>query len=322
MQSTYTDGPRTFLCGEDLVAYRRVKIKGGTVTTPPEVEYADAGEAFIGITLENKKEGQEISVATLTKEGTFLVTAAEPFALNATLYGAADGKVQDTSSGTAFFKALQAATADGDVVEVILYPGVSTTAATVTFADADERTDAATVEAALAELYEALLNAEKTIPIPLAAITQEDGTPLTVLNGTTSGFTQLSNAEQVISIPINATVEALGFSTPVPQDLDDSEDITIHVLAGKSANNDALTLDCEVYPCAVGDTGNADIQDTAAQTITQAASELVFTCGADGVLAAPGTISAILTLGGTNDGDAVYIYGAWIEYTPKLIAIA
>lgn len=161
--------------------------------------------------------------------------------------------------------------------------------------------------------------AQACILVPLASITQEDGTPLAKLSGTTSGFSQISNAEQVISIPIDATVEALGFSIPVPQDLDDSEDIVVHALVGKDADNDTLTLDCEVYPCAAGDTGNADIQDTAAQAITQAASELTFTCGADGVLAAPGTLTGVLTLGGTNDGDAVYIYGVWIEYTKKVL---
>lgn len=176
------------------------------------------------------------------------------------------------------------------------------------------------VDADVLELQTNAQTSQATIIVPLGAIMQEDGTPLGQLSGTTSGFEQLSNAEQVIDIPINATIEALGFSIPVPQDLDDSADITVHVLVGKSADNDELTLDCEVYPCAAGDTGNADIQDTAATAITQAASELTFTCGADGVLAAPGTLSVILTLGGTNDGDAVYIYGAWIEYTKQILA--
>jgi hypothetical protein len=172
---------------------------------------------------------------------------------------------------------------------------------------------------AIAALEVDAATAQATIPIPLAAITQEDGTPLAKLNSTASGFSQIGNKELVISMPIDATIEALGFSVPVPQDLDDSEDITIHVLAGKDADNDVLTLDCEVYPCAAGDVANADIQDTAATAITAAASELVFTCGTDGVLAAPGTLTAILTLGGTNDGDAVYIYGAWVEYTKKVM---
>ena len=322
-QSTFVNGPKTFLAGEDLEAYRRVKIKSGTTTAPPEVVYADAGEAFIGLTTESAASGDPIAVDSITKEGTFFVTAKEAFAFGATLYGGDDGKVQDTSSGSAFFIALEAATADGDVVEAILYPVVSTTAATVSIADAESYTSAATVEAALAEIYEAILNPESTIVVPLGAITMEDGTVLTKQATTVTGIAQLSNKEQVILIPIDCSSgEALGFAVPVPQDLDDGEDITVHVLAGKGGALDTLTLDCEVYPCAAGDTANADIQDTAAQALTEAASELVFTCGADGVLAAPGTLTIVLTLGGTNDGDAVYIYGVWIEYTRKCLAIA
>ena len=94
----------------------------------------------------------------------------------------------------------------------------------------------------------------------------------------------------------------------------------VHVLCGKDADNDVLTLDCEVFPCGVADIANADIQDTAATTVTQTVLELTFTCGADGVLAAPGTLSVVLALGGTNDGDAMYIYGVWIEYTRKTLA--
>lgn len=189
----------------------------------------------------------------------------------------------------------------------------------VTFRPYLQKADVSGLDTRMTALEVDAATSAATIVVPLAAITQEDGTPLTKINSTASGFAQLANKEQVIDIPVNATIEAFGFTTPIPQDLDDTEDITVHVLAGKAANLDELTLDCEVYPCAVGDTANADIQDTAAQTITEAASELVFTCGADGVLAAPGTLSVILTLGGENDGDAVYIYGVWIEYTKKIM---
>jgi len=160
-----------------------------------------------------------------------------------------------------------------------------------------------------------------TIPIALGSITQEDGTALLKQATTVAGYAQLANKEQVIMIPVNATAgESLGFSVAVPQDLDSDEDITVHALVGKAAALDVLTLDCEVYPVAVGDVANADIQDTAATAITEAASELVFTCGADGVLAAPGGLTVVLSLGGTNDGDAVYIYAVWIEYTRKSVS--
>jgi hypothetical protein len=178
----------------------------------------------------------------------------------------------------------------------------------------------ATLAAAVEALDADAETAQACILVPLNAISMEDGTALTKQATTVAGFAQLANKEVVIDIPVDATLgETLQFTVPVPQDLDDTEDIEIHVLAGKAANLDALTLDCEVYPCAVGDTANADIQDTAAQAITQAASELVFTCGADGVLEAPGTLSVVLALGGTNDGDAVYIYGAWVEYSRKIL---
>ena len=32
-----------------------------------------------------------------------------------------------------------------------------------------------------------------------------------------------------------------------------------------------------------------------------------------------GGLSVVLTLGGTNDGDAVYIYSIWLEYTKLLL---
>ena len=159
-----------------------------------------------------------------------------------------------------------------------------------------------------------------TIPISLGSLTQEDGTYFTKLSGTTSGWSQQSDKEVVLEIPVNATNETFQATAAVPNDLDSSADLTVHVLVGKSADNDTLTLDCEVFPCAVGDTGNADIQDTAAQTITQTAVELVFTCGSDGVLSAPGSVTAVFTLGGTNDGDAVYVYAVWFEYT-RVVAL-
>jgi len=317
----WNEGIKTFTAGEALEARRRVKIETGTTTTPPEVVYADAGEDFIGVTEYAVADTEKIAVKMNSAPGTFevecLVDAA--IARGTVLYGAADGMVSDASSGTAQGIALEAG-ADNQHIEVAFWNVKSTTAATVSILDSGGFTSEATVEAALAEIYQHLFSVQNTIEIPLAAITQEDGTPLGKLNGTTSGFSQISNKELVISIPINATIEALGFSVPVPQKLDDSDDITVHVLVGKAANLDSLTLDCEVFPCAAGDVGNTDIQDTAAQAITEAASELTFTCGADGVLAAPGTLTGVLTLGGTNDGDAVYIYGVWIEHTAKALA--
>lgn len=314
------EGTMTFIAYGALAAYRRVKIKSGTTSYPPQVEYAGAGEQHIGVTLYDVDDAGDVAVKLRNFAGSQMAEASEAISPGSVLYGAANGKISDTSSGSAIGVAVEAASGDGHIIEYVDFSVLSTTAATVSVLDSGEFTLAATVEAALAEIYQNLVSAQATIPIPLGAITQEDGTALTKQATTVTGIAQIGDKEQVIMIPVNCSSgEALGFSVPVPQDLDDSEDITIHVLAGKAAALDELTLDCEVYPCAAGDVANADIQDTAAQAITEAASELVFECGADGVLAAPGTLSVILTLGGTNDGDAVYIYGAWVEYTKKIM---
>lgn len=314
---SFNEGIKSFIAYGAITAHARVKLRSGY---GDQVQLAGAGEAHIGIAEYAVADAEYVSIKLKNEAGTVEVVAADSFSVGATLYGAASGKVSDTSSGSAIGVALEAATADGDIIEMLPYNVLSTTAGTVSVADAGGFTATATVEAALAEIYQALLTAQGTIVVPLGSITMEDGTALTKQNSTTAGFAQLANKEQVIHIPVNcASGENLGFTIPVPQDIDDAADIVVHVLAGKDANNDSLTLDCEVYPCGVGVTGSSDIQDTAAQAITQAASELAFTCGADGVIAAPGTLTVVLALGGTNDGDAVYIYGAWIEYKKKLL---
>jgi hypothetical protein len=173
-----------------------------------------------------------------------------------------------------------------------------------------------------ADALKALFNSKGFISVPLGAVTTEPGVALTTQATTVTGFTQLANKETVINIPINTNPAAgknLGFVVPTPIDLDLAYPVEVHVLVGKAANLDELTLDCEVFPVAAGDVANADIQLTAATAITEAASELVFTCNRTGMLAAPGGLSVVLILGGTNDGDAVYVYSVWLEYTKLLL---
>lgn len=171
-----------------------------------------------------------------------------------------------------------------------------------------------------AEALRGLFSAEGCIPIPLGAITREDGTALTKQATTVAGYAQLSDKETVINIPAGCTAgEELGFSVATPIDIDLTKPVEVHVLVGKGTNTDTLTLDCEVFSVGAGDTANADIQGTAATTITLAASELTFVCSASGLIRPPGGLSVVLLLGGTNTNDAVYIYSVWLEYTKRLL---
>ena len=120
--SQYNEGPKAFTAGEALEAYRRVKLSSGSGT---QVEYADAGEEFIGITAAKVASGEQVTVIPRSAARTYKVTAKEALSVGATLYGGDDGKVQDSASGTAQGTALEAATADGDIIEALLDNGAA-----------------------------------------------------------------------------------------------------------------------------------------------------------------------------------------------------
>jgi len=69
--------------------------------------------------------GDVISVKTWNSSGTFKMIAIEALAVASPLYTEASGKVQDTAASTSFLfaKALEAATADGDIIECVLRHG-------------------------------------------------------------------------------------------------------------------------------------------------------------------------------------------------------
>lgn len=303
----------TLAIGENL----RVKTSDGT-----SVAVCGAGEASIGLTVHaTLAAGEKIAVIPNTHNGSRMMVAAGAFSAGAVLYAASAGRVDDVSSGSVVGTANQAATNAGDVVEVTIANVSSTDAANVSITDAGGYTTETTSEGAFQEIYAHLLDNEATITVPLTSLTYEDGTAYTKQATTVSGFAQLANKELVLLIPIDASAgDAAAFNVSVPQDLDETADLLVKVLVAKDADNDVLTLDCEVFPVGAGDLANADIQDTAAQTIVAAGTELTFTCGADGVLAAPGGLTVVLTQGGTNDGDAVHIHAVWLEYTRKLLS--
>jgi hypothetical protein len=109
-------GPVTVQAGEALAQYRRVKIESGTTEDPPEVVYADAGEAAIGVTVDAAANGDLVAIVPVNMTGLQYVTAAGAFARGAALYADADGKVSTTVVGSSVGTAFEAAGADGDVV--------------------------------------------------------------------------------------------------------------------------------------------------------------------------------------------------------------
>ena len=110
-------GARAFIAGEDLESYRRVKLSVGSGT---QVEYVDAGEEFIGVTAAKTLAGDFVAVNLKTRGRTFKLVAADAISAGDSFYGATDGKISATLSGTAQGTLLETSAADSEVVEAIL----------------------------------------------------------------------------------------------------------------------------------------------------------------------------------------------------------
>lgn len=82
---------------------------------------AGATDQDIGVVMEAGVSGSVVPVCYVTKQGTHKAIAASSMTLGAKVYGAASGKVNDVQATGSFLRgvALQAAGADGDIIEIL-----------------------------------------------------------------------------------------------------------------------------------------------------------------------------------------------------------
>jgi hypothetical protein len=115
--SQYVDtNTKAFVAAGTIKQYARVTLgSGGTIT--------EAGLAVkeIGTATRAAVSGEVVDVKLRTGAGTHKMIAIEALAAGAAVYTETDGKVQDTAQATAFpiGTALEAATADNDIIEVL-----------------------------------------------------------------------------------------------------------------------------------------------------------------------------------------------------------
>lgn len=111
-------GRKALPAGETLAPFRRVKVSSSTWV------YADADDAGQGVTLdEERASGDNCNASLHTESGSIEIEAAGAVTQGADCFAAADGKIQalPSSAGT-YYKcgeALEAATASGDIIEVV-----------------------------------------------------------------------------------------------------------------------------------------------------------------------------------------------------------
>lgn len=116
--SQYNDTPyKTFVADEAIAVNLRVKLDSDGRVTVAGLADKEVGTAVTPAFA----AGDTISVKLRGSVGTHKMVAIEALAAGATVYTEANGKVQDTAAATSFQvgTALEAATADGDVIEVL-----------------------------------------------------------------------------------------------------------------------------------------------------------------------------------------------------------
>jgi len=248
--------------------------------------------------------------------------ASEAFAVGATLYGAALGRVKDTSDGTAIGIAIQEATAAGDIIAMIDFTVISTTAATVTIADAGNIITGVTVEAALAELMVGVKTAQAFVPITLQSFREvasgvvgniaanggvlaSDTTPiLTSINAATDGC-------QIIKWAAG-NADPVAVSISLPPDLDDGAAVVAHFRIVSEGVVDAVGFTVSGW-FNEGDT-KVDVVSGTNQTATWA--EIVASFGAGDIPVGAQTVTLILTPV-THATNFMSMSAAWLEYTRK-----
>jgi len=316
----FVEGLRTFVAGEAITQYARVKLEARVANS---VVLAGLCEQHIGIAREAVASGAAVGVRLRTQSGTQMGVATEAFTVGATLYGAAAGGIADTSSGSAIGIAIEAATATGDIVEFTEFGVLSTTAATVSVADAGTHTAETTVEGATQEIYQDLLSAQCFIPIPLFSLREttnfdvgniaanggilaSDTTPvLDAINAATDGCQRVlwaaSNGDQVV------------FQTPLPPDLDVTADIVLHARIVSAGTTDAVGFTVDWFI----NEGDTKVVDTTGTNQTATWAEVTATLGTADIAAGAQTLTVGLTPV-AHTTDTLALSALWLEYTRVL----
>lgn len=167
------------------------------------------------------------------------------------------------------------------------------------------------------------------IDIPVATAILAAGTPMAAFadNASSNPGVTLVNSKAVgIRWNNNASQTAIWYTVPLPQDLDDASDISLHALVSKSGATlaDAVTLTFSAFFQTVaalhdadsdcGGATNALTGDATAKTVT----ELIRTIAAADVPAAPCSLSfSVKPTDGTLGTDDAIMEALWIEFRKK-----
>jgi hypothetical protein len=116
--SQYNDGPvKTLRAAGTIPQYARIKLD---TNGDWALAGAGAGGKADAIALHAAVVGDMLAGRLLNVGGTVKVIASEALTLGELIYGAANGKVDDLTTNCLEGKALEAAGADGDIIEMLI----------------------------------------------------------------------------------------------------------------------------------------------------------------------------------------------------------
>ena len=119
--SQFVEGPtRTFRAAAALGQFLRVKLSSGKVAVAG-VGATDEPAELGTMEIAALEADELVSVRLRNAPGTVKMVASGPITQGAAVYGAAAGKISATTSGASIGRALETATADGDVIEVLRF---------------------------------------------------------------------------------------------------------------------------------------------------------------------------------------------------------
>lgn len=317
-------GVVTFTANGALSAKVRVKLTSASTTYPPQVEVAGAGEQHIGITEYAAADTALVAVRLRTAPGVHEGIASEAISVGSVVYGAASGKIKDTSDGTAIGICMEEATANNDIVKFIDFTTISTTAATVSIADSGSLITGVTVEAALAEIMTGIKTAQGFVPIPLQSFREvasgvvgnaaanggvlaSDTTPiLTSINAATDG------CQKILWAASNNDVIAV--SIPLPPDLNDAAAVYVHCRIVSAGTTDAVGFTVSGW----FNEGDTKVDATSGTNQTTTWAEVTAEFGAGDVPAGAQTMTIFLTPV-AHTTDTMSLSACWLEYTQKCL---
>ncbi len=202
-------------------------------------------------------------------------------------------------------------------------------ASAISITDSGEFTTQTEVEAALQEIYQALLTAKGIMAIPMPVIT-DAGVALAAFSDGDSTVPGYCVTAKGLGIRWNnhATPGAVGTKVIVPPDADVAANMVLHILAAKvgATVGDAVKFTVAAYNNDVGVAYDADSDfggDSSAMTgdaTTKSVQEVTLTLALANLTAYPAAIElTIKPKAGTLGTDDVIMLAAWIEYQKKLL---